>query len=187
MYAWSRLCTSAKSRPLYRSVSDLLFALVHSLDHAYILYGKVYPSKHAGIAMGFFVTTFLGYQIMITTVLALQTFSKVFYNFETQLGVYEYRLHVFALVPSATIMGVAAGFKAVGPNLYFEAHSLEAGALGGMLGWFLVGIVATATFLIIVSSTVTLHQVNKAFSEVANHSSYEKKANARLRFGVSLG
>ncbi|KAJ3280674.1 hypothetical protein HK104_000474, partial [Borealophlyctis nickersoniae] len=109
---------NAKSRPLYRSISDLLFAVVHCLDHAYILNKKVYPSKPVGLAMGFFVTTFLGYQIMVTTVLSLQTFSKVFYNFETPLGVYEYRLHVFALVPSALMMTVSAVFNAVGPNLY---------------------------------------------------------------------
>ncbi|KAJ3167759.1 H(+)-transporting V1 sector ATPase subunit G [Geranomyces variabilis] len=123
--------------PLYRCVADLMFAAVHTIDHLVLLGTQEYPSQAVGRLLSSLVLIFVSYQMLVTTVLAVQSFLKVTFDVTLPLGSYEHRLHLLAFFPPLVIFGIGNGVDALGPFYYFQG--LNANNHQGMIyGWFVV-------------------------------------------------
>ncbi|KAJ3277975.1 hypothetical protein HK104_002764, partial [Borealophlyctis nickersoniae] len=104
--------------------------------------------------------------MMVTTVLAVQSFSKIVFGRELPLGVVEYRLHVFALIPPLLIFGTANAINGMGPFLYFQGLNLQSGAPGYKYAWFAVAFFIFIISVVIATSSITIRRVNFVSSEL---------------------
>ncbi|KAJ3132672.1 H(+)-transporting V1 sector ATPase subunit G [Geranomyces variabilis] len=161
--------------PLYRCIADLMFAAVHTIDHLVLLGTHQYPSQAIGRLLSSLVLIFVSYQMLVTTVLAVQSFLKVTFDVKLPLGSYEHRLHLLAFCPPLVIFGIGNGVDALGPFYYFQG--LNPNTRQGMIyGWFVV----------LVTSYTTIRTVNNVAFQMQGAASTKKLGSASAK-GASSG
>ncbi|KAI8586045.1 hypothetical protein BDZ88DRAFT_430503 [Geranomyces variabilis] len=171
--------------PLYRCIADLMFAAVHTIDHLVLLGTHQYPSQAIGRLLSSLVLIFVSYQMLVTTVLAVQSFLKVTFDVKLPLGSYEHRLHLLAFCPPLVIFGIGNGVDALGPFYYFQG--LNPNTRQGMIyGWFVVAFFGSILATVLVTSYTTIRTVNNVAFQMQGAASTKKLGSASAK-GASSG
>ncbi|KAI8921451.1 hypothetical protein DFJ77DRAFT_163858 [Powellomyces hirtus] len=151
--------------PLYRCLADLMFAFVHTIDHSVLLGKQTYPSENIGRLLSSLVMIFVSYQMLVTTVLSIQSLVRVVFDYAFPLGEFEYRLHILAFCPPLVIFGIANGADAMGPFYYFQGMNPNTRA-GMIYSWFCVAFFATILGTVICTSSWTIRKVDSVAKEL---------------------
>ena len=114
-YKWSK----GERFVVYLCICDGLFSIFHFVDHTYILATKynVYPKALCRF-YGFMLVEFIGAQIFMVNLIAINAFLLIFFRRNLDFGVYDYKLLIWTFGMPLVAGAVCVGTEALGPNGY---------------------------------------------------------------------
>ncbi|KAI9104781.1 hypothetical protein DFS34DRAFT_212737 [Phlyctochytrium arcticum] len=170
--------TYTERLPLYRCAADLLFAIAHVMDHIALISRQRYPDEGVGKLLGTLVFVFVCYQILLTTVLSIQSCLVVIFDISLPFGKYEYRAHLLAFLPGVVIFASANAVNGMGPFLYFQGPNIT--TFQGQA----YTLTAIATFIFAISTVILTSYLTITRVNSLKHNAGKKKLTPQLKQAV---